>query len=260
MLKIPFKETETISLIKPLQDAIVKVFQEDPQNYSDDFDELSQLRLAVQNPQDHEASVQQHLIYYCQLHYLESKFQFDEDHVNVFFTWANAFGVQDAVSSHNIGFEKASVLFNLGAIYNHLGISVGMASEEAIKKSAHYFQLAAGVYQTITDKLATWNISGNANTQLSALSNLNLACAQEVFLQKATNQKMKEGTLAKLAMQVSQFYCVAYDIASQTEIFNKNWLSHMQTTYLVMTNTLVNHFAISRRPSVQLVQNMSPYQ
>jgi programmed cell death 6-interacting protein len=228
MLKIPFKQADPISYTKPLEQAIREVFQEDPDTYSDDLEELHQLRLAIQDPQDHEASANTHLAYYCQLHYLESKFQFDEDHVNLFFTWANAFGVQDSVSSHNIGFEKASVLFNLGAIYNHLAILAGSSGDEAIKKSAYFFQQSAGVYQTISDKLVSWNILGNANTQLNALSNLNLAQAQEVFLTKATNQKMKEGTLAKLSMQVSQFYAVAYEIASNTEIFNKSWLSHMQ--------------------------------
>ncbi len=48
-----------------------------------------------------------------------------------------------------------------------------------------------------------------------------LAQAQEAFLLKATAGKMREGTLAKLAMQVSTFYNVAHEIASQLSIFEK---------------------------------------
>jgi hypothetical protein len=55
-----------------------------------------------------------------------------------------------------------------------------------------------------------------------------LGQAQEVFLIKAKNDKMKNGTLAKLAMQSSTFYDQAYEISSATEIFNRAWLTHMQ--------------------------------
>jgi programmed cell death 6-interacting protein len=59
----------------------------------------------------------------------------------MFFTWSNAFGVRDNVSTHNMGFEKASVLFNLGAIYSRLGVNCGTKTDEAIKKAAVYFQV-----------------------------------------------------------------------------------------------------------------------
>lgn len=142
MLKVPFKVAETISFAKPLKQAIQNVFEEDPETYEEDFDELASLRLTIQDPQDHEASAQSHLTYYAQLQYLETKFKFDEDNVNVFFSWRNAFGLQECVSSHLIGFEKASVLFNLAAIYNHLGIQAGTANDDCIKKSAQFFQVS----------------------------------------------------------------------------------------------------------------------
>lgn len=119
------------------------------------------------------------------------------------------------------------MLFNLGAIYNQLGITAGVGSEEALKKAAQYFQQAAGVYQSIVDKLPSWNIPGSANVQLNSLSNLMLAQAQEVFLTKAIGTKMKAGTLAKLAMQTACFYGLALDIAQETSVFDKAWLSHL---------------------------------
>lgn len=66
-----------------------------------------------------------------------------------------------------------------------------------------------------------WGIQGSANTQLSALSNLMLAQAQEAFLAKAVSGKMKDATLAKLAMQVATFYGVSFDIANETDIFDR---------------------------------------
>ncbi|KAJ3272917.1 pH-response regulator protein palA/rim20 [Terramyces sp. JEL0728] len=242
MLKIPFKKTEEISFAEPLKSAILNIFNEDPSGYSDDFEALEALRQSIMEPQVHEASANAHLTYidinpsyYAQLHYLESKFIFNEQNIKIFFTWGNAFGKKEFVSSHNIGFEKASVLFNLGAIYCQLADQAGTTSEEGIKKAASYYQQSAGAFQCILDNLHAWDISSTANTQLNALSNLMLAQAQEVFLLKAIAGinvlipgKMREGTLAKLAMQVSTFYSISYEIASQTSLFDKQWLCCMQ--------------------------------
>ncbi|KAJ3255782.1 pH-response regulator protein palA/rim20 [Boothiomyces macroporosus] len=228
MLKIPFKKTEEISFAEPLKSAILNIFNEDPSAYSDDFETLEGLRQSILEPQVHEASANAHLTYYAQLHYLESKFVFNEQNIKIFFTWGNAFGKKEFVSSHNIGFEKASILFNLGAIYCQLADQAGTTSEEGIKKSAAYYQQSAGAFQCILDNLHAWDISSTANTQLNALTNLMLAQAQEVFLLKAIAGKMREGTLAKLAMQVSTFYSISHEIAAQTSLFDKQWLSCMQ--------------------------------
>ncbi|KAJ3344598.1 pH-response regulator protein palA/rim20, partial [Kappamyces sp. JEL0680] len=224
MLKVPFKSAESLryTFETLLSASLQEVFEEDPQTYLDDFSTLETLRLSIQDPQVHEQSAATHLSYYAQLHYLESKFDISEDGLKGFWTWANAFGNREYVTSNTLGFEKASVLFNLAAIYSHLAVNLGVGSEDAMKKSALYFQQSAGAFQTITDKLPVWGIEGNANTQLNALCNLMLAQAQEVFLAKAISSKMKEGTLAKLAMQVSTFYGVAHDIASETSIFDKS--------------------------------------
>ena len=90
-----------------------------------------------------------------------------------------------------------------------------------MKKAAQYFQQSSGAYQTIIDKLPEWNIQGSANLQLNALSNLMLSQAQEVFFLKAASSKMKEGTLAKLAMQTATFYGVSLDIAQECSVFDK---------------------------------------
>lgn len=84
-------------------------------------------------------------------------------------------------------FEKASILFNLAAIYSQLATNQSLGSEDGIKKAASYYQQSAGVFQHVSEALESWGIQGSANTQLSALSNLMLAQAQEVFLYKAVN-------------------------------------------------------------------------
>jgi programmed cell death 6-interacting protein len=66
--------------------------------------------------------------------------------VNILFTWSNAFNVTESVSSHKVGYEKASVIFNLGAIYSHLGVNMGVQDDESMKLGAMYFQVNASLY------------------------------------------------------------------------------------------------------------------
>jgi programmed cell death 6-interacting protein len=232
MLRIPYKKPDQLSFESALKKAISAVFEEDPAPYEQDIQSLDSLRLSIQSPQDHEASINHHLAYYAQLNYLQSKFIFSETDVNVIFTWSNAFDQYDSVSSHNIGFEKASLIFNLGAIYNHLGQETGYENDEAMKKGALYYQKSAGCYQSILDNLNNWEIFGSPNSQLGVLANLMLGQAQEVFMKKAVAGNMKSITLAKLAVQVSNFHQCAYETAVTTDTFNQSWLSHMQAKHL----------------------------
>jgi programmed cell death 6-interacting protein len=94
--------------------------------------------------------------------------------------------------------------------------------------TANYFQQSAGLFQFVSDSLDSWGIEGGANTQLSALSTLMLAQAQEAFLIKATDSKMKDGTLAKLAMQASTFYNAAFDTLKELKLLDKYWMSYLQ--------------------------------
>ncbi|KAL5032064.1 hypothetical protein BDV3_000659 [Batrachochytrium dendrobatidis] len=232
-LVVPFKQTERVSFIQPLRAYIASAFAEDPDQYIDDLRALDEYRAAIATPDLHDESANQHLRYYAQLNFLSGKFIMDDDHIRIAFTWASALGKdKEFTSSYNVGFEKASVLFNLAALYSQIAGSVSLTSEESYKKAAAYFQQAAGVYAMIVENLPLWNIAGSSSIQLSALSQLMLAQGQEVFFEKALAGKMKDASLAKLALQASLFYNAAFDGASQTQVFDKAWSSYMQVKML----------------------------
>jgi hypothetical protein len=97
MLKVPFKKTETVRF-EPLKKAIIKIFDQDPAEFSQDFAELDALRKQVAIPQAHEDSAKAHLKfyfynirYYVQLCIMEPKLPFD----SIDFTWSSAFGSKD---------------------------------------------------------------------------------------------------------------------------------------------------------------------
>jgi programmed cell death 6-interacting protein len=190
MLSAPFKSTDHTSFTAPLSKYIGESYGEDPDIYKIDLQDLDTLRQSCSNPEPHEQSAANQLRYYTQLFFLQQKFRIDEANIQIVFCWFNAFGGR-SVSSYNIGFEKASVLFNLAAIYSKLATNQVLDDDDGIKKAASYFQQSAGVFQFVSDSLEAWNIEGTANTQLSGLSDFMLAQAQEVFLIKAVKGGMK---------------------------------------------------------------------
>lgn len=46
------------------------------------------------------------------------------------------------VASHDIAYEQASVLFNIGAIYSQLGAGERLWTENGRKQAADYFQVS----------------------------------------------------------------------------------------------------------------------
>lgn len=66
---------------------------------------------------------------------------------------------------------------------------------------------------------------------LNTLISLMLAQAQECVWQKAAIDHLRDGTIARLAIQVAEYYDSAYDLATNSSIsglYPQSWLSHMQ--------------------------------
>lgn len=65
---------------------------------------------------------------------------------------------------------------------------------------------------------------------LQTLINLMLAQAQECVWQKAAMDQLRDGTIARLALKIAEFYDAACELASNSSISNvypKSWLTHM---------------------------------
>ncbi|KAI9272502.1 ALIX V-shaped domain binding to HIV-domain-containing protein [Sporodiniella umbellata] len=66
---------------------------------------------------------------------------------------------------------------------------------------------------------------------LQTLINLMLAQAQECVWQKAAMDQLRDGTIARLAIKISEFYDIAHDFASNSSIqsvYPTAWLVHIQ--------------------------------
>ena len=82
--------------------------------------------------------------YYQFLIALESKLPFGRERagINIVFSWDNAFQPSQHVERPSAAFERAAIIFNLGAVSSQLAIGADLTSEAGVKNAARSFQVA----------------------------------------------------------------------------------------------------------------------
>ncbi|BGP27682.1 pH-response regulator protein palA/rim20 [Rhodotorula toruloides] len=117
----------------------------------------------------------------------------------------------------NLDYERLAVLYNLAAVHAALGTERRRTDQDGIKAAIAYYQNAAGALSLLLDQLeesrrpvaapspSTWP-ADLARPTVEALRDLCLAQAQEVAWQKAVMDRLKNGSVAKLALRVAEFY------------------------------------------------------
>ena len=97
---------------------------------------------------------------------------------------------------------------------------------DGIKEASKMFQQAAWTFEhlrSLVSNLSPSDVSTDFTSEsLGMLSNLMLAQAQYLFYKKALDAGMKAGVLAKIAMQVAEYFKKAYDL-SQTNAGLKSY-------------------------------------
>ncbi|GAA5850405.1 hypothetical protein JCM9279_001404 [Rhodotorula babjevae] len=121
----------------------------------------------------------------------------------------------------NLEYERAAVLYNLAALHAILGTERRRSDEQGIKAAIASYQNAAGVLAHLVTLIPRFTSSLHGGPapadlsvpNLSALRDMCLAQAQEVAWQKAVMDRLKNGTVAKVAMRVAELYAAARDAA-----------------------------------------------
>jgi programmed cell death 6-interacting protein len=231
-----------VDLVGPIRSYIENTFSpEEATSSEEDLTRLGLLRSEiVVDQQTHEQRRETLLAYYRALCVVESRFPISKQsgHIDVAFSWADAFKTNKRVSIANVHFEKAAVVFNLGASWSQLGLAADRATPDGIKTAAHAFQQAAGAFTMLRDDVlgkVSGVGGGDATVDLTEecagmLVSLHLAQAQECFYDKAATDGKSAGILVKLAQQTHLFYEeVKTALASPplSEHFEKSWSAHV---------------------------------
>ncbi|KAG9093520.1 pH-response regulator protein palA/rim20 [Ceratobasidium sp. UAMH 11750] len=238
-LHIPFKATSPAQ-IREAVESYIEFNHTDahPDAFKWDIARWSELRKEGVGGYVHVNRVEAGLLYHAHLVLLLTKFP---TNIGLTLAYEPAFPsiAQRTCSVDDLIFERACVLFNLAALYSQLGTAGGRNHTEDIKVVAAHFQNAAGVLQYLSKEVVPSLASSLGQTTstpaeltepaLKSLESLMLAQAQECFWQKASMESYKDGTLSKLAKQVSLHY--ENSLAAATSVspspFPQEWLNHI---------------------------------
>ncbi|KAK5089069.1 pH-response regulator protein palA/rim20 [Lithohypha guttulata] len=235
ILEIPFRRTQSVNLSAAIKSYIESKFDQQSAAFEDDCRAIERLRNdAIHVVEPHTTGVQRLTVYAAQLRYMSSKFPLE---LGVDFAWWPAIGyhTDNPITKNNIRFELANILFNLAALYSQLAFTNNRTTEDGLKQAALYEVAAAGTLNflrtdVIPDMRSTPPEDMDEATLLS-LENICLAQAQECFWGKAVKGGMKDGTIARLAACVSDYYAAAGDFAVKSDAVSTEWIHHLNAKH-----------------------------
>lgn len=244
-LTIPFKKAYACPIHIATRDYIRNHTEDHPDAYIRDIDQWKALRDIGTGGVLHADRINFALAYHAQLVFILAKLPSD---INLEFSYAHAFASNPSslpVTLRSIAFERASVLFNIAALYSQLAASEDRSSQDGLKRASACYQNAAGVLAFLSEsalpKLSPFVDSENAPSDLTedfvkSLEWLMLAQAQECVWQRAVADHYKNSLIAKLAAKVSSLYntsllSIRLATADARDALPPNWIPHLETKY-----------------------------
>eukprot|EP00884_Botryococcus_braunii_P008240 jgi/Botrbrau1/17417/Bobra.0054s0013.1 len=238
LLAVHCKKTDAVDLKGPLSSYIKSSFSDQQANEAaDDLSTLQTLRNEVAGLTGTLPHLKEQLAkYYRALSLVETRFPISKDHgdVNVSFTWYDAFRASKRTEQFSVHFEKASILFNIGAVVTQQALAADRSTDAGLKDASRKFQEAAGIFALLKD-VVSLKVESPRPVDISPecaamLEKLCLAQAQEVVFQKAKADNKAPGTLARLAQQAGVFYDeIQKELvrAPLNQHFDKSWTAHV---------------------------------
>lgn len=148
MIPLGLKETKEIDFRDPFKDFILEHYSEDANRYSDSVDDFMDLRQAMRTPLRDSTGVALLFRYYNQLYFVERRFFPPDRSLGIYFEWFDSLtGVPSC--QRTVAFEKACVLFNIGAIYTQIGTKQDRLTTKGLDSAVDSFLRAAGTFKYI---------------------------------------------------------------------------------------------------------------
>ncbi|XP_006887935.1 PREDICTED: rhophilin-2 [Elephantulus edwardii] len=183
LIPLGLKETKDVDFSVVLKDFILEHYSEDSYLYEDEIADVMDLRQACRTPSRDEAGVELLMSYFIQLGFMESRFFPPTRQMGILFTWYDSLtGVP--VSQQNLLLEKASILFNMGALYTQIGTRCNRQTQEGLECTVDAFQRAAGVLNYLKETFTHTPSYDMSPAMLSVLVKMMLAQAQESMFEK----------------------------------------------------------------------------
>ncbi|KAJ8593344.1 BRO1-domain-containing protein [Rhizopogon salebrosus TDB-379] len=241
-LSIPFKKTYSCPIPTAARDYIRNHTEDHPDAYIRDINRWKSLRDIGTGGVLHVDRIKPALNYHAQLIFILAKLPLD---IGLEFSYAHAFASPSSlpVTLRSIAFERASVLFNIAALYSQLAATEDRSGQDGLKRASAYYQNAAGTLAFLSasalPKLPPFADSESKPWDLmedfvKSLEWLMLAQAQECVWQRAVTDRYKNSLIAKLAAKVSSLYntsllSIRLAAADSRDTLPASWIPHLET-------------------------------
>uniref|UniRef100_A0A8K9Y393 Rhophilin, Rho GTPase binding protein 2 n=1 Tax=Oncorhynchus mykiss TaxID=8022 RepID=A0A8K9Y393_ONCMY len=203
-------------------DFILEHYSEDGSSFEEEIADLMDLRQACRTPSRNDAGIETLAKYFSHIPLLESRFFSATRQMGIFFTWYDSFtGVP--VCQQNVSLEKASILFNIGALYTQIGTRCNRQTGSGLQDAITAFQKAAGVLHHLKETFTHTPSFDMSPSMLSMLIKMMLAQAQECLFEKIAlsgirNEFFSLLKMAHEAAKVGDTYDQVHQSMSQTPI------------------------------------------
>ncbi|XP_022601496.1 rhophilin-2 isoform X3 [Seriola dumerili] len=241
LIALGLKETKEINFSTPFKDFILEHYSEDGNSFEDEIADLMDLRQACRTPSRSEAGVELFAKYYSHLPLMESRFFAPNRQTGIFFTWYDSFtGVP--VCQQNLSLEKASILFNMAALYSQIGTRSDRQTIVGLEEAISSFQKAAGVLNHLKETFTHTPSYDMSPAMLSMLIRMMLAQAQECLFEKTAlpgipNQFYSLMKMAQEASKVSETYDQVHQSMIQTPVKD-----NVPLFWSTMSQVKTNHY------------------
>ncbi|KAF8896364.1 ALIX V-shaped domain binding to HIV-domain-containing protein [Infundibulicybe gibba] len=240
LLAIPFKKTDPIDVKEATRNYLYNRGGVHPDEFKDDILRWQSLRKDAVGEIVHTDRIRTLLIYHAQLVSVLAKLPADVGHT-IYLCFSSS-----RILLNNLVFERASVLFNLAALFSRLAALEDRSTRDGIKRAKNNYEQAAGTLSYLfTSVLPTLTYSPNDEVPLDlspalveALEWLMLAQAQECAWQAAKlgtprRPKLQTRPTHRIASKASSLYrtvsaTLQDAIPNIKHILPSEWILHIQ--------------------------------
>ncbi|XP_062246085.1 rhophilin-2 isoform X2 [Platichthys flesus] len=241
LIALGLKETKEVDFSTPFKDFILEHYSDDGNSFENEIADLMDLRQACRTPSRNAAGVDLFAKYFSHLPLMESRFFSPNRPTGIFFTWYDSFtGVP--LCQQNMSLEKASILFNMAALYSQIGTRSDRQTIVGLAEAISSFQKAAGILNHLKETFTHTPSYDMSPAMLSMLIRMMLAQAQECMFEKTAlpgirNQFSSLMKMAQEAAKVSEIYDQVHQSMIQTPIKD-----NVPLFWSTMSQVKTNHY------------------
>uniref|UniRef100_T1ISB1 Rhophilin n=1 Tax=Strigamia maritima TaxID=126957 RepID=T1ISB1_STRMM len=219
MIPLGLKETKDVDFQESFKDFIHDHYYENGNKYDDSIQDFRDIRQAMRTPMRDQSGINLLFEYYNHLHYIERRF----------FSSDKSLGVYDSLTGvpscqRTVAFEKASVLFNIAALYTQIGARQDRTKNSGIDASVDKYLRSAGMFRFIQEHFSQAPSMDLSVETLDMLVSLMLAQARECLFEKLILNGNDEKTIeqcleiAQESAQVADVYDAVHKCISSNPV------------------------------------------